>query len=156
MTIDWINFTPWQSLAGGLLIGIAASLLILADGRIAGISGIIAGILRAEKGETWWRVAFVAGSRRFAMALQPFHSLAEFHFDSVSWAAGACGPSGRIRQPSRFGMHQRAWRVRPVAPVETLTRRHHPFYRIRRHHRLDRPSLSGSLTCSISSPFCPD
>ena len=50
MTIDWINFTPWQSLAGGLLIGIAASLLILADGRIAGISGIIAGILRAEKG----------------------------------------------------------------------------------------------------------
>ena len=37
MTIDWINFTPWQSLAGGLLIGIAASLLILADGRIAGI-----------------------------------------------------------------------------------------------------------------------
>ena len=94
MTIDWINFTPWQSLAGGLLIGIAASLLILADGRIAGISGIIAGILRGEKGETGWRVAFVAG-----LAVSPwlyclFIPLPEFHFVSVSWAL--LGPAGLL------------------------------------------------------------
>ena len=38
MSIDWINFTPWTSLAGGALIGLAASLFVLANGRIAGIS----------------------------------------------------------------------------------------------------------------------
>ncbi len=94
MTIDWINFTPWQSLAGGLLIGIAASLLILADGRIAGISGIIAGILRAEKGETAWRVAFVAGLVVSPWLYSLFIPLPEFHFDSVSWAL--LGPAGLL------------------------------------------------------------
>ena len=153
MTIDWINFTPWQSLAGGLLIGIAASLLILADGRIAGISGIIAGILRAEKGETWWRVAFVAGLAVSPWLYSLFIPLPEFHFDSVSWAL--LGPAGLlVGFGSRLGSGCTSGHG--VAPVETLTRRHHPFYRIRRHHRLDRPSLSGSLRCSISSPFCPD
>ena len=92
MTIDWINFTPWQSLAGGLLIGIAASLLILADGRIAGISGIIAGILRAEKGETGWRVAFVAGLAVSPWLYSLFIPLPEF--DSVSWAL--LGPAGLL------------------------------------------------------------
>ncbi|WP_426209712.1 YeeE/YedE family protein [Massilia sp. TWP1-3-3] len=45
MMIDWPNFTPWASLAGGALIGLAASLLILFNGRIAGISGILGGLL---------------------------------------------------------------------------------------------------------------
>jgi hypothetical protein len=45
MTIDWINFTPWASLAGGVLIGAAASLFILLNGRIAGISGLLASLL---------------------------------------------------------------------------------------------------------------
>jgi len=40
MTIDWTNFTPWASLAGGVLLGIASALFILANGRILGISGI--------------------------------------------------------------------------------------------------------------------
>lgn len=61
MTIDWANFTPWASLAGGLLIGLAASLFILLNGRIAGISGIIGGLLRPAKGNVFWRVAFIAG-----------------------------------------------------------------------------------------------
>ncbi|MDC6684932.1 YeeE/YedE family protein, partial [Leclercia adecarboxylata] len=39
MTIDWISFTPWSALAGGVLIGAAASLFVLLNGRIAGISG---------------------------------------------------------------------------------------------------------------------
>jgi len=61
MNIDWASFTPWTSLAGGLLIGLAAALLILLNGRIAGISGIVGGLLRPSKGEVFWRVAFVAG-----------------------------------------------------------------------------------------------
>lgn len=61
MTIDWTHFSPWSSLAGGLLIGIAAAMLILFNGRIAGISGIVGGLLRPLKGDLWWRIAFLSG-----------------------------------------------------------------------------------------------
>lgn len=55
------QFTPVSALIGGLLIGAAAVLLMLFQGRIAGISGIVAGLLRPQAGETAWRAAFVAG-----------------------------------------------------------------------------------------------
>ncbi|ABP80179.1 YeeE/YedE family protein [Stutzerimonas stutzeri] len=45
MTIDWINFTPWMALAGGVLIGAAAGLFVVLNGRIAGISGLLASLL---------------------------------------------------------------------------------------------------------------
>ena len=61
MTIDWTHFTPWASLFGGLLIGLATALLLLLSGRIAGISGIVGGLLRPGKGDVAWRIAFVAG-----------------------------------------------------------------------------------------------
>ena len=61
MTIDWANFTPWLSLAGGLLIGLAAAMFVLLNGRIAGISGILGGLLRPAQGDIGWRVAFIAG-----------------------------------------------------------------------------------------------
>ena len=61
MTIDWPHFTPWAALAGGMLIGLAAALLILFNGRIAGISGILGGLLRPRSGDLGWRVAFLAG-----------------------------------------------------------------------------------------------
>jgi len=61
MSIDWSHFTPWSSLAGGLLIGIAAAMLLLLNGRVAGISGILGGLLSPRRGETAWRVAFLAG-----------------------------------------------------------------------------------------------
>ena len=61
MTIDWTHFTPWASLAGGVLIGIAAAMLVLLNGRIAGISGIVGGLLAPRRGEIAWRLAFVAG-----------------------------------------------------------------------------------------------
>ena len=50
MSLDWSHFTPWTSLAGGLLIGLATALYLLGTGRIAGIAGIIAGPLRAVLG----------------------------------------------------------------------------------------------------------
>ena len=61
MTIDWNAFTPWSSLAGGVLIGVAAAMFLLLNGRIAGISGILGGLLKPIEGDVAWRVAFVAG-----------------------------------------------------------------------------------------------
>ncbi|WP_327437765.1 YeeE/YedE family protein [Pseudomonas donghuensis] len=54
MTIDWINFTPWTALLGGLLIGGAANLYMLLNGRVAGISGMLGSLLERHgegKGE---------------------------------------------------------------------------------------------------------
>lgn len=61
MNIDWSSFTPWSALGGGLLIGLAAGLFILVNGRIAGISGILGGLVRPVKSDTAWRVAFIGG-----------------------------------------------------------------------------------------------
>jgi uncharacterized protein len=62
MTIDWINFTPTSALLGGALIGLSAALFVLLSGRIAGISGIVGGLLqRGKPGDAGWRFAFVAG-----------------------------------------------------------------------------------------------
>jgi uncharacterized membrane protein YedE/YeeE len=61
MTIDWTHFTPWASLAGGVLLGIAAALFILVNGRILGISGIVGGLLAPKRGDAGWRIAFLLG-----------------------------------------------------------------------------------------------
>ena len=59
--IDSEHFTPWSSLAGGLLIGVATAMFLLFNGRIAGISGILGGLLRPMAGDIGWRMAFVLG-----------------------------------------------------------------------------------------------
>ncbi len=61
MMIDWSNFTPWASLAGGIALGLAAAIFILVNGRILGISGIVGGLLHPLKGDVVWRLTFVAG-----------------------------------------------------------------------------------------------
>jgi len=61
MSIDWNHFTPLAALAGGVLIGFAAAMFALLNGRIAGISGVLGGLLRPVKGDMAWRVAFVLG-----------------------------------------------------------------------------------------------
>lgn len=61
MTIDWMHFTPSASFTGGLLIGVAAAMFVLLNGRIAGISGIVGGLLRPAPGDVGWRVAFTLG-----------------------------------------------------------------------------------------------
>ena len=55
------GFTPWAALTGGTLIGLAALLLLLCNGRIAGISGILGGSLEPERGDLLWRVLFFFG-----------------------------------------------------------------------------------------------
>ena len=61
MTIDWAHFTPWLSLGGGVLIGVSAAMLVLLNGRIAGISGIIGGALAPRRGDLAWRLACIGG-----------------------------------------------------------------------------------------------
>ena len=61
MTIDWAHFTPWSSLTGGLLIGLAAGALILGAGRIMGAAGIVGGVVDPRPGDLAWRLWLIAG-----------------------------------------------------------------------------------------------
>ncbi len=79
MTIAWPSFTPWTALAGGLLIGLATALLVLFNGRIAGISGIVGGLLRPLRGDLAWRAAFVAGLVMAPLAWLVFAGLPRLH-----------------------------------------------------------------------------
>lgn len=55
------NFTPAASLIGGIMIGGAAALFMLATGRICGASGIYGGLLHFKRGDSFWRLMFVSG-----------------------------------------------------------------------------------------------
>ena len=61
MTIDWSHFTPWASLSGGVLLGLASALFILLNGRILGISGILGVLIPPKRSDALWRLAFLAG-----------------------------------------------------------------------------------------------
>jgi uncharacterized membrane protein YedE/YeeE len=61
MQIDWMTFTPVPSLLGGLILGIAAVLYVLLHGRILGISGIVAGLLRPNLSDFGWRASLIIG-----------------------------------------------------------------------------------------------
>jgi uncharacterized membrane protein YedE/YeeE len=80
MNIDWEHFTPWASLSGGLMLGVASALFILLNGRILGISGILGGLMPPKVGDTLWRVAFLLG---LFTAPQVFHVLVPEGFASA-------------------------------------------------------------------------
>ena len=61
MTIDWAHFSPWASLAGGVVLGMGSAIFILFNGRIVGISGIVGGLLPPQTGNILWRLVFLAG-----------------------------------------------------------------------------------------------
>ena len=61
MNIDWAHFTPFASLTGGIILGVASAVFILINGRILGISGILGGLLPPKAGDTTWRIAFMLG-----------------------------------------------------------------------------------------------
>jgi uncharacterized membrane protein YedE/YeeE len=82
MHIAWSSFTPWTALAGGVLIGLAAAMLLLFNGRIAGISGIAGGLLRPARGDVTWRAAFVAGLTLAPLAWLLFGALPKLHVDA--------------------------------------------------------------------------
>lgn len=61
MTLDWQSFTPASSLLGGAIIGVSVVAFALLLGRVAGVSGILGGLLASTRGQRAWRVAFLAG-----------------------------------------------------------------------------------------------
>lgn len=87
MSIDWAHFTPWSSLAGGVLIGLAAALFALANGRIAGISGILGGLLQRDaRADVGWRAAFVIGILVAPVLWQTLGALPPIEIDA-GWGA---------------------------------------------------------------------
>jgi uncharacterized membrane protein YedE/YeeE len=91
VTIDWTNFTPLTSLTGGLLIGLSAALLILFNGRIAGISGIVGGLLRPGRGDIGWRMAFLLGLVLAPVAYALVHPLPAIEADAGTGTLVAAG-----------------------------------------------------------------
>ena len=76
MNIDWQHFTPWASLIGGLLLGVASAAFILINGRILGISGILGGLMPPKLGDTFWRISFLLG---LLVAPTLFHAVVPAH-----------------------------------------------------------------------------
>jgi uncharacterized membrane protein YedE/YeeE len=94
MNIDWNHFTPWASLTGGLLLGVASAVFILINGRILGISGILGGLLPPKVGDIGWRVAFLLGmlaAPTVFMALAPAGLASEPRIDAGFWTVIAAG-----------------------------------------------------------------
>lgn len=96
MSVDWLRFSPVASFSGGLLIGMAACVMILMIGRVAGVSGLIGGLiggviggliggpLRPRPNETGWRVAFLAGLVAAPLIYRVFAVLPASRIDA-SW-----------------------------------------------------------------------
>jgi uncharacterized membrane protein YedE/YeeE len=82
MTIDWSHFTPWAALLGGAIIGLSATLLVLMNGRIAGISGILGGLFKSSGEEARWRIAFISGLLVSALAYTVFAPMPEVTIDA--------------------------------------------------------------------------
>jgi uncharacterized membrane protein YedE/YeeE len=102
--IDWGHFTPWTSLAGGMLIGTAAAMLLLLNGKIAGISGILGGLLRLSAGGIGWRVLH----RRLggcAAAISAGHAVARSANRCGHWAAHRGRSAGGCWYKLRVGLH---------------------------------------------------
>jgi len=91
MSIDWNSFTPMPALVGGVLIGIAAAAFALLNGRIAGISGILGGLLKPRRGDIGWRAAFLLGLIGAPAAYALFSALPTIRIDAGYGALVAAG-----------------------------------------------------------------
>ena len=94
MNIDWAHFTPFASLAGGIILGLASAIFILVNGRILGISGILGGLLPPKAGDTTWRVAFILGmlaAPTVFHAVVPAQYITAPRIDASDWMVIAAG-----------------------------------------------------------------
>src|SRR6476619_2273246 len=82
MTLDWVHFTPGTALLGGVLIGVAAGILVLFAGRIAGVAGVLGGLVPPGRGDVAWRIAFVAGLVLAPLAWLAFAPLPALRIDA--------------------------------------------------------------------------
>lgn len=86
--IDWQSFTPFSALAGGMFIGLAVAILLMITGRIAGISGIVGGVISLHKGDIAWRLTFIGGLLLAPWLWQVFEELPVMHIEtSHAWLA---------------------------------------------------------------------
>ncbi len=85
VAIDWVHFTPWASLAGGALIGLAAALFVLLNGRIAGISGLLGAVLEGGEGRAE-KALFLLGLLLAPLLWGLFAALPPIEFQS-GWRA---------------------------------------------------------------------
>lgn len=91
MIIDWIHFTPWSSLAGGALIGLAASLWAVANGRIAGISGLIGSLLQRNSEGKSEKGLFLLGMLVAPLLWGLFATLPRIEFQGGAFGLVAAG-----------------------------------------------------------------
>jgi uncharacterized membrane protein YedE/YeeE len=91
MSIDWAAFTPASAAAGGALIGLAAGMLLLLTGRVAGVSGIVGNLLRPRRGGVAWRAAFLAGLVVAPVAYALVRALPPITFDVALPAIALAG-----------------------------------------------------------------
>ena len=91
MSIAWNAFTPASALIGGAIIGAAAALFAVLNGRIAGVSGILGGLMRPRAGDVSWRIAFVAGLVAAPLVWAFLAALPEIRVDSSYPALVAAG-----------------------------------------------------------------
>ena len=82
MTIAWNVFTPWSALIGGMLIGLAAAMFALLNGRVAGISGVLGGLFNPTRGDIGWRVAFIGGLVSASLVYGLFAALPAVQIDA--------------------------------------------------------------------------
>jgi uncharacterized membrane protein YedE/YeeE len=82
MSINWNAFTPWSALAGGLLIGLAAAMFALLNGRVAGISGVLGGLFKPARGDIAWRAAFILGIVAAPLVYTLFSALPAMQIDA--------------------------------------------------------------------------
>jgi uncharacterized membrane protein YedE/YeeE len=91
MSIAWNAFTPASALIGGAIIGAAAALFAVLNGRIAGVSGILGGLARPQAGDISWRIAFVAGLIAAPVAWRLLAALPEIRVDTSYVTLAAAG-----------------------------------------------------------------
>lgn len=84
MNIDWTSFTPWSALAGGALIGLAASVFALVNGRVAGISGLLGSLLQRQAEGRGEKAAFLLGLLLAPGLWVMFAALPTIHFETGS------------------------------------------------------------------------
>lgn len=145
MTIAWTEFTPWTALIGGSLIGLAAAGLLLLNGRIAGISGILAGCLRPVRGDTLWRLAFLVGLMATPALWLLFSTLPPIQIDAdyptLVFAGLLVGLGTRYGSGCTSGHGG----LRAVQVVAEIPGRHPHLHGGRIRHGLSHSSFAGGL-----------
>jgi len=84
VNIDWVAFTPWSALAGGALIGLAASVFALLNGRVTGISGLLGSLLQRGAEGRGEKAAFLLGLLLAPLLWGVFAVLPPIHFETGS------------------------------------------------------------------------